>query len=220
LRAAEAVQRIVICGIDRQTLAAEPQLHPFLDSRHLALITSRATPSASVLGAMEQLAPCTPLLVATADHPLLTPPLVDDFCARSGRSGADVTVGLVPAQLVRGAFPGVRRTAVPFRDGQYCSCNLYAFLTPAAQAAPAAWMHVEQHRKQPWRIVGALGLGVTLRFLLRRLTVDAVIDLASDHMGVRIRPIFLSQPEAGFDVDTTAQLAVAEAFLRRRESPV
>jgi len=218
LRAAEAVRRVVICGVDRQALAAEPQLHPFLDSGGLGLVTSRATPSASVLHAMEQLAPCTPLLVATADHPLLTAALVDDFCARSAHSGADVTVGLVPARLVRGAFPGVRRTALPFRDGHYCSCNLFAFLTPEAQRAPAAWTQVERHRKRPWRMVGALGVGVTLRFLLRRLTVDAVTDLASDRMGVRVRPIFLSQPEAGFDVDTTAQLAIAEAFLRRRES--
>ena len=78
-------------------------------------------------------------------------------------------------------------------------------------------MQVEQHRKRPWRMVGALGVGTTMRFLLRRLTVEAVTHLASDRMGVRVRAIFLSQPEAGFDVDTSAQLEVAEAFLRARE---
>jgi hypothetical protein len=168
---------------------------------------------------MRQLDPSTPLLVTTADHPLLTAALVDDFCVRSASSGADVTVGLVAAHLVRNAFPTLRRTTVPFRDGAYCGCNLYAFLTPAAERAPTAWMEVEQHRKQPWRMVGALGVGVTMRFLLRRLTVEAVTHLASDRMGVRVRPIFLSQPEAGFDVDTPAQLEVAEAFLRAREGP-
>lgn len=218
LRATQSVGRIVICGLDQQALASELQRHPFLDIGRPGLVSSGATPSASVLSAMEQLAPCTPLLVATADHPLLTAALVDDFCARSACSGADVTVGLVPARLVHGAFPGVRRTALPFRDGRYCGCNLFAFLTPEARRAPAAWIQVERYRKRPWRMVGALGVGVTLRFLLRRLTVDAVTDLASDRMGVRVRPIFLSHPEAGFDVDTSAQLAVAEAFLRRRES--
>jgi molybdopterin-guanine dinucleotide biosynthesis protein A len=218
LRAARAVRRVVICGIERAALAAQPELHPFLDNGALGLLASRATPSASVLSAMQQLEPCTPLLVATADHPLLTPALVDDFCTRSADSGADVTVGLVAAHLVRSAFPTLRRTTLPFRDGAYCGCNLYAFLTPAAQRAPAAWMQVEQHRKQPWRMLGTLGVGVTLRFLLRRLTVESVTDLASDRMGVHVRPIFLSHPEAGFDVDTSAQLAVAEAFLRARDS--
>jgi len=215
LRAARAVKRVVVCGIDRQALASESALHAILDSGRLGLIASRATPSASVFSAMEELE--TPLLVATADHPLLTAGLVDDFCTRSARSGADVTVGLVPARVVHGAFPTLRRTAVPFRDGTYCGCNLFTFLTPEAQRAPAAWMEVEQHRKRPWRMVGALGLGTTLRFLLRRLTVDAVTDLASDRMGVRVRPVVLTQPEAGFDVDTAAQLKVAEAFLRQRE---
>jgi molybdopterin-guanine dinucleotide biosynthesis protein A len=217
LRAAHAVRRVVICGIDRAALAAQPELHPFLDNGALGLLASRATPSASVLSAMQQLEPCTPLLVVTADHPLLTPALVDDFCTRSAGSGADVTVGLVAAHLVRSAFPTLRRTTLPFRGGAYCGCNLYAFLTPAAERAPAAWMQVEQHRKQPWRMVGALGVGVTLRFLLRRLTVESVTDLASDRMGVHVRPVFLSHPEAGFDVDTAAQLEIAEAFLRARE---
>jgi GTP:adenosylcobinamide-phosphate guanylyltransferase len=217
LRAARAVRRVVVCGIDQQTLATESELQAGFESGGLGLVTSGATPSASVLFAMQQLAPCTPLLVATADHPLLTAALVDDFCARSLSSDADVTVGLVAAHLVRGAFPSLPRTTLPFRDGAYCGCNLFAFLTPAAQRAPAAWMRVEQHRKRPWRLVSALGAGVTLRFLLRRLTVEAVMHLASDRMGARVRPVFLSQPEAGFDVDTSAQLEVAEALLRARE---
>lgn len=217
LRAARAVRRVVVCGIDRQALATQAELHAFLDSGRLGLVASSTTPSASVLSAMQQLDPCTPLLVATADHPLLTAALVDDFCAQSMRSGADVTVGLVAAHLVRSAFPTLRRTTLPFRDGAYCGCNLYAFLTPAAQRAPVAWMQVEQHRKRPWRMIGALGVGVTLRFLLRRLTLEAVTHLASDRMGVHVRPIFLSQAEAGFDVDTSAQLEVAEAFLRARQ---
>jgi molybdopterin-guanine dinucleotide biosynthesis protein A len=218
LRRVRAVHRIVLCGIDRAALATEVELCALLDSGRLELVAADATPSASVLAAMHALAPCTPLLVATADHPLLSPALVDDFCARSLSSGADVTVGLVDAQLVRAAFPTIRRTALPFRDGSYCGCNLYAFLTPAAQRAPAAWMQVERHRKRPWRLVSALGVGVTARFLLRRLTLEAVMHLASQRMRAQVRPIVLARPEAGFDIDTPAQLAAAEALVRGRDA--
>ena len=218
LREAQTVHRVVVCGLDRQALAREPALRASLDSGALEFLASRATPSASVLSAMQQLDAATPLLVVTADHPLLTAALIDDFCTRSARSDADVTVGLVPAHLVHDAFPTLRRMTVPFRDGSFCGCNLFTFLTPAAQRAPAAWIDVERHRKHPWRMIRALGIGVTVRFVLRRLTVAAVTDLASQRMGARVRAIFLSQPEAGFDVDTPAQLAVAEAFLRRRDA--
>lgn len=214
LRATAAVRRVVVCGIDREALVTQPELRRFVEE--VELVGSRTTPSASVLAALRELDPCLPLLVATADHPLLTPVLVDDFCARSVVSGADVTVGLVAAELVHRAFPTPRRTILPFRDGAYCGCNLYAFLTAAGQRAAAAWTQIEQHRKRPWRIVSALGIGVTLRFLLRRLTVDAVTNLASERIGARVRPIFLAHPEAGFDVDTWAHLAAAEAFLRAR----
>ena len=217
LRAAGTVRRVVVCGLDRQALAGEPALREWVADGSLALVESRATPSASVLAAMHALAPCTPLLVATADHPLLTAALVDDFCTRAVASGADVAVGLVAASLVRRAFPAIRRTTLPFRDGAYCGCNLFAFLTPAAPAAPAAWMQVERHRKRPWRMVRALGVGALLRFVFRRLTVAQVMQLASQRMAVRVAAVFLSQPEAGFDVDTAAQLQVADAFLRERE---
>src|SRR5262249_21306424 len=157
------------CGLDRHALAGEPALRASLDSGALELLPSGATPGASVLSALQQLDAATPLLVVTADHPLVTAALIDDFCTRSARSDADVTVGLVPARLVHDAFPALRRMTVPFRDGSFCGCNLFTFLTSAAQRAPAAWMEVERHRKHPWRMVGALGIGVTVRFLLRRL---------------------------------------------------
>jgi GTP:adenosylcobinamide-phosphate guanylyltransferase len=218
LRATPAVQRIVVCGIDRDALTDEAELRALIDAGHVALIDARATPSASVLYAMQQLAPCTPLLVATADHPLLTPQIVETFCARAAQCAADVAVALVRAQAVHSTFPALRRTTLPFRDGAYCGCNLYALLTSAAQRVPAEWMQVEQHRKQPWRMVSALGAGVMLRFLLRRLTLPGVMETASERLGVRVSPIFLAQAEAGFDVDTPAQLATAEAFLRVRET--
>src|SRR3546814_16873359 len=49
-----------------------------------------------------------PGLVATADHPLLSPRTIADFLARAG--GADVAVGVVERAVVRSAFPQNKRT--------------------------------------------------------------------------------------------------------------
>src|SRR5262249_47137036 len=190
LRAARAVHRIVVCGMERDGPGAQAELLALLGSGDLELIDAQATPSSSVLHAMQALAPCLPLLVATADHPLLTAEIIETFCVQSAVSSTDVAFGLVPASIVRAAFPAIRRTTLPFRDGAYCGCNLYAFLTPDAQRAAAAWVQVEPHRKRPWCMVTALGVGVMLRFLLRRLTLAAVLQLAAERMRVRLSPIF------------------------------
>ena len=92
-----------------------------------------------------------------------------------------------------------------------------AFFTPAARRVPAFWAEVEQHRKRPWRIVHALGMGMALRFLLRRPTLSAALDLASERVGARVREVLLTHPEAGFDVDKASDHAIAEACIRERE---
>jgi hypothetical protein len=145
---------------------------------------------------------------------------VDEFCAASAAEDADVTFGIVPAGAVSAAFPGIRRTCYRFRDGTFCGCNLYALLTPSGCSAPAAWTRVEQHRKQPWRMVGALGFGVLLRFLLGRLALADVTALAQSRIGMRARAVRLSEPTAGFDVDTIAQWHAAEAYLERCARPL
>jgi GTP:adenosylcobinamide-phosphate guanylyltransferase len=218
LRGSPAVHRIVVCGIDAAALHDQPELSEWTASGELEFTASGDTPSASVLQVLESDGAATPLLVTTADHPLLTAPIVDSFCAQATRLSVDVAVGLVAAEVVAGTFTEGRRTRLRFRDGSYCGCNLYAFLTPDAQRAARAWRRIEQHRKQPWRMIGALGPWVLLRFLLGRLGLDEAIEIASSRIGARAAAIQLTQPEAGFDVDKLSDLRIAEAYLKEKES--
>jgi CTP:molybdopterin cytidylyltransferase MocA len=213
LRAAASVERIVVCGLD-----AGAAREVVGDAPDLALVDGDRTPGASAALAIAKLGLVTPLLITTADHPLLSPATLDAFCERAAATNADVTFGLVPVSLVRAAFPAIRRTAYRFRDGEFCGCNLYALLTPKGCEAPALWARVEAHRKRPWRLIGTLGYGTLLRFFLGRLALADLTGLVFARTGLRARPIFLTDPAAGFDVDTPEQRAAAEAFLLEREA--
>ena len=81
----------------------------------------------------------TPVLVTTADHPLLTAEIVDRFCGQSLARGIDVTVGLAPYGLVKAAYPDMKKTVLRFRDGDYCGCNLFAFLTAEGRRMADDW---------------------------------------------------------------------------------
>ena len=213
LRRAANVERLAICGLNRSAVEGT-ELAPLLASA--TFVDPAQTPGASVAFAMEQVADCIPLLVTTGDHPLLSAAIIDEFCARAARSNADVVVGVVDGKSLRASFPAAPRTYIRLRGGTYHGANLFAFLTPESRRAPRRWTEVEQQRKQPWKMIRALGLATLVRFATRRLSLDDVVALVGEKMDVRIATVLLADPQAGFDVDKPSHVAEVERILRER----
>jgi GTP:adenosylcobinamide-phosphate guanylyltransferase len=197
-------------------LAAVPELRPLLAAGRCSALGTGATPSLSVLRALDELPDPLPWLVATGDHPLLTPAMVEHFCAAARATRADLAAGLTPAAVIRAAYPNAQRTYLRFRDGQYSGANLYALLGPEARRAIAFWRRAELERKRPWRLVRAFGWRPLLAYLLGRLTLDGAMARASRITGARIAAVALPFAEAAIDVDKPADLALAETILARR----
>jgi len=217
LRATSWVERIVICGLDA-TVAGDLAGGTSSGAAPIELVRGDRTPSSSAALAIATLGLEPPVLITTADHPLLTPATLDAFCERATALNADATFGLVPAGLVQAAFPGIRRTVFRFRDGGFCGCNLYALLSTAGYEALTTWTRVEADRKRPWRMLRILGYGTLLRFVLGRLALADLTGSVFARTGLRVRPVFLTDPAAGFDVDTPEQRNAAEAFLAAKSS--
>jgi CTP:molybdopterin cytidylyltransferase MocA len=208
------VGRVMICGLDRTSVAREPELAGRLEGA--TFLAPGNTPGASVALAMQTAGECLPLLVTTADHPLLDTATTDEFCARAAAGEADVAVGVVDGDSLRAAFPGAPRTYIRLRGGTYHGANLFAFLTPRSRGAAERWTVVEEQRKQPWKMIRVLGAGTLLRFATRRLSLADIFRLVADEMGVRITPVVLANPEAGFDVDKASHVAEVERVLSAR----
>jgi len=103
-------------------------------------------------------------------------------------------------ETVAAAYPETRRTAYRFKDGSYCSCNLFAFLTPRARQAPCFWRRVEQQRKNPLRVINELGWITVLRYLMGRLTFAEAMDRISQRLGFKVGLVTMPFPEAAIDV--------------------
>mgnify|MGYP000110822539 CR=1 FL=1 len=142
------------------------------------------------------------MLVATADHALLTPQIVDYFCDEASRLSCDLAVGLTAYDAVMAEFPETRRTAIKFKDGAYSGCNLFGFLHHRSDRAAQFWRQIEQDRNKPLRMMRILGLWAIVRFLLRRIPLEEGLQLLSKKMQVRVRAVQLPFPQAAIDVDT------------------
>jgi len=155
-----------------------------------------------------------PLLVTTADHALLDPAMITDFCARA--AGADVAIGLVEQRALMARLPGTQRTWFNFRGGAYSGANLFAFGSAKAAQAVALWRSVEQDRKKGWRMIAALGPGVLLGAVLRVRSLDQTLASVSRRLGLTIRKVELANPLAAVDVDKPADYELVSAILEGR----
>jgi len=155
-----------------------------------------------------------PLLVTTADHALLDPAMITDFCSRA--AGADVAIGLVEQRALMARLPGTERTWLNFRGGAYSGANLFAFGSAKAVQAVALWRSVEQDRKKGWRMIAALGPGVLLGAVLRLRSLDQTLASVGRRLGLTIRKVELANPLAAVDVDKPADHELVTAILEER----
>jgi len=214
LREARSVGQILVSIGEPEALEAEPELAALLAQGALGVHRSLDSPSRSVLDVLGGAAGRGPLLVTTADHPLLTGGIVDHVNAAALRSQADVLVGAVGAELVRARYPSSVRTWIRLRDGDWSGANLFVLRTPEARRAAEFWVRVEQFRKRPWRLVGAFGPLTLALFALRRLDLEAGLARVSRAIGARVEVVPLPFPEAAIDVDRPADLELASRILR------
>ncbi|SFR84377.1 NTP transferase domain-containing protein [Sphingomonas jatrophae] len=156
-----------------------------------------------------------PLLVTTADHPLLTVATVRELLA--GTENVDLAVGMVERRVVLSAYPGNRRTWLKLSDGAWTGANLFALAGPEVMPALSLWSGVEQDRKRVWHVFRAFGWPLFARAITRTIGLKAAIRKAGGRLGMTARLVPLSQAEAAIDVDKPTDLALAREIVARRE---
>jgi GTP:adenosylcobinamide-phosphate guanylyltransferase len=181
-----------------------------------ATIASAGSAPGSVIAAVEQEAIAFPILITTADHALLTAPMVDYFCRSAEESTADFVAALATADTVLAAYPRSIRTFVRLGKTRVTGCNLYALRNERGLKLLARWQHLESARKKPWRLVAAFGLIPLLRFLTGTLDLPATLAIFSRKLAVQVGAVFMPFPEAAIDVDKPADKELAEEILKNR----
>jgi len=202
LAAARQVGSRILCGPSQSMIDQEPGLKSRLKSGEVKWLAGHSTPSLSTYHALQSLPHGTPILVTTADHAMLSTQIVDYFCTEARRTGCDVAVGLASYEQVKTAFPETKRTAIKFKDGAYCGCNLFGFLNSHAYIAVQFWRQIEQERKKPLRMMRVLGWWTVVRHLLGRMSLTDTLEHISSKMGIHAGAVILPFPEAAMDVDT------------------
>lgn len=203
------VGRITVSTGDPGLLAAHPELSRLRDAGVLHHRPSAGSPAESVEDAVSAGPAGALWLVTTADHPLLSPAMVEHFCAEAERTGARVVAAVVCESVIRQRFPDAKRTFLPLRGEAVTGANLFWFASPEGAAAARFWRRTEAVRKQPWRLAALFGAGTLLRFAARRLDLEAATRHLSERIGLPVAAVRLPFAECGLDVDRPDDLLLA-----------
>jgi GTP:adenosylcobinamide-phosphate guanylyltransferase len=216
LAARSDVKRIVILAQNSAALLDHPQTRWLHDEPHVIARDCGDSIVEAISATLLAMPGGYPFLLTTADNVLLDDAMIGQFVARS--QGADLAVALVERKTLEAAYPGNRRTWLPFRGGAYSGANLFWLGSPAALDGLAVWRRIEQQRKKARAVLGAFGLGLALMIAARLLTLHQAIARAGRRLGLSARAIVLPFAEACIDVDKPSDHAMAEAILRKRNA--
>lgn len=210
LRNVPAIKRIIVLGQEPAILKAAVLAGGGAD----AIRASAASISASIAAVAGTHGAPWPILVTTADHPLLTAAMVEQFLGDCG--AADVAVAMVERAALLAQVPDTRRTWLKFSDGAWSGANLFALGSIRARVALDLWVAVEQHRKSPWRLFLRFGPWLALRALTRTIGLADALARAGERLGFTARLVPMDDPVAAIDVDKLMDHVLAERILAQR----
>ena len=180
----------------------------------LSIEPSGPTIAATIAAILADPATAYPLLVTTADHALLDPAMIAEFCRAAEH--ADLAIAVVERRALNAAIPRTKRTWIGFRGGAYSGANLFALGSPAAATAVGLWRDVEQDRKKGWRMLLAFGPLLLIGAGLRLRSIGQSGAAVGRRLGIDLRIVTMSNPLACIDVDKPADLVLVEAILSAR----
>ena len=216
LENAQNVSTRILVGPEKVSIAENSELNELVSSSQVEWIAPQSSPSLSAFGALQSLPEEAPVLLTTADHALLSEAMVDHFCTAARNSGCDVVAGVARYSLIAEAFPDTLRTVTKLKDGGFCGCNMFAFLTPQARSAADFWRQVESERKKPLRVVKVIGWSAVFRYLCGQLTLDYALAQLSKRMNLKVGVIEMPFAEAAVDVDKVEDWHLVESILAKR----
>ncbi len=209
------VGRVVVIAQDNAILD-DPALAHFAAHPRVLVKSGQSSISCNIMALAGQETLPWPMMVTTADHPLLTPQMIDDFLSQATHH--DLSVGMVSRTTMLARYPGAQRTWLRFRDDGYTGANLFALNSPVTWNAMQLWAVAEQDRKKALRLFLRFGPKLAFRAITRRVSGPEGIAMAGERLGLTAQLVGLDDADAGIDVDKWSDYRQVEAILRARDS--
>jgi molybdopterin-guanine dinucleotide biosynthesis protein A len=212
LTEAAGIAHIILVGLGAEAGLLSPKL--------AAALPDQGSLLRNVIGGIDRALEISPgdrqVLVGTADIPLITGAMVDEFLAQCADPAFDIHYGTVRRPLMEGRFPESRRTYVHLTDGDLAGADVFVINPEIAYTNRQLWDDLIGRRKSPLRQAMHIGLGTLVRLLLGRLSLAEAERRVTRAMGLTGRAVLVKHAELGMDVDKPFQLEICRQELAAR----
>ncbi len=150
-----------------------------------------------------------PVLIVTADLPVLSVAAVDAFVDAALARDADVVYACVEKGAHEAQFPGVPHTWARLRDGTFCGGGCVLLRPRALEPLERFLDRLGAARKNPARLAAIFGWDVVLRYAVGRLGIVNLERRASELLGVPVAAVVCAHAEIAVNVDRPSDVALA-----------
>ncbi|MBM3472827.1 MAG: hypothetical protein FJX75_06120 [Armatimonadetes bacterium] len=154
-------------------------------------------------------------LMVAGDSPLLTGEALERFLSQVPEE-ADLCYPVVSKQGIMAAFPDREWTFLRLREAQVVCTNVLYFRGSLLKSFEALADQIEVARRKPWKLAALFGVGLALKFLLRRLSIPDVERRLSEILGADCRGVLSDDALLAMDLDDLRDLPMVEGFLQKR----
>lgn len=156
-----------------------------------------------------------PVLVITADIPLITAEALEDFLAKCRFCPGDVHYSFIAKEVCEAKYPGVHRTYVKLREGIFTGGNVALISGQVIRNNIEMLRKAASLRKKPLQLCALLGWKCFFNLIIGRLTIKEIEDRIAKVFNFKAVGVISGYPEIGIDVDKPSDLLLARRILNK-----
>jgi GTP:adenosylcobinamide-phosphate guanylyltransferase len=209
----KTVDNVIVIGLTpRSGLTCKKPLHYLSNQgRMLANIV------AGVNKSMELNKKSDYVLLVSSDIPALKGEMVDWLVTTSMQTRDDIYYGVCPQAVMEARFPTSHRTYTKLKDMQVCGADINIIHVNQVTEHLDTWEALIGNRKSPLRQAAVIGWDTLFQLFTRQLTLQDMVQRASERIGIKGRSILWSHAEPCMDVDKPHQLEIMREELGKQQ---
>lgn len=213
---AKLVDQVIVIGLSAKSgLTCKKPLH-FVSNqgRMLANIVTGVNKSLELNPKGEY------VMLVSSDIPAIKGDMVDWLIKTTMQTKDDLYYGVCPREVMEARFPTSNRTFTKLKDMEVCGSDINVIHVSMTTDHLDTWEQLIGNRKSPLRQAGVIGIDTLIQLAFKQFTLQALVERASQRIGIKGRAIIWDKAEPCMDVDKPHQLELMREDIARQQRAV
>jgi hypothetical protein len=157
------------------------------------------------------------VMVVSSDIPALKPEMVDWLVDSCMKTRDDLYYGVCTRAVMEKRFPNSNRTYTKLKDIELCGADINITHVRMTTERLDMWESLIGSRKSPLKQAGIIGLGTLWKVFTKSITLDELVAIVCERIGIKGRAIIWPHAEPCMDVDKPHQFELLRADLAKQQ---